>query len=112
MVSTARSLKLQGILLACIVALCISYYFTAYWSASSHLAETYDGRCHWLGEYSRDCSVSEYLSHEARSAFFPAAHFPQALLYLAYFALSVWLLRFAFELLGFFVSSRQQPGAQ
>lgn len=94
-----------------LVCIAIIFYLAAYSWADAALASTYDGRCHWLGEYSRPCTVQQYLHHEATSAFFPDLGFPQLFVYLAYFGLAVWVLRFMYQLLGFVVR-RAQPTRQ
>lgn len=106
--STAKSLQRQAALLAVVAASFVAFFFGAYHWASIYRAPAYDGNCHWLGEYSSPCTMAEYLNHEATSLFFPYLRFPQALMYLVYFGIAVWLLRFLFELFGFVVRAAQQ----
>lgn len=109
--STPRSLALQAALLGGLGCIAVVFYLVAYSWADAALASAYDGRCHWLDEYSSPCTVQQYLRHKATSAFFPSLGFPQFLVYLAYFGLAVWVLRFIFQLLGFAVR-RAQPTLQ
>ena len=101
--SSAGSLRVQALVLVCLLMVLSCVYFGARYQASASVASAYDGQCHWLSEYSRPCTVEQYIHHEAVSALFPRITLIGIVIYVVYLGGIIWAVRLGFEFIGFVV---------